>query len=155
MLLSVLFLCQADCLVVNYNQQWVESMGSVEATSKRSKLEAFQLVKRDCQKRVNKKAGEKAVLAKDISYYKRTVSSGSSSGSRAAAGDWQLLRGSHQERFYFSRANASSWSSQYYSENEFRLDLEFARVLDREVCDSLKENRKAIPTYTGDEEPLG
>ena len=154
MLLSMLFLCQADCMVVNYNDKWVESLGSVEATSKRSKLEAFQLIKRDCKRRVAKKSTEQPLLVKSVGYYKRADRWSDHQGSSSSA-DWLSVPTWPGGRFYYSGSTASTWHNQYYSRDDFRLDVDFARVLDLDVCGPIKENKKAVPVYTGDENPLG
>lgn len=159
-LMSALFLCQADCMVVNLNEQWVELLGSVEATSKRSKLEAHRLMKRDCKKLVAKKYKDdkdtfrsEALLVKSFDYYKRDEN-WSEHQSSSYSSPW-IAQPLPNRRYYFSRSTHSTRYNQYYSNDEFMLNIDFARALDSEVCGRIEENKDAVPVYTGDENPLG
>lgn len=151
-ILTALFFCQADCAAINIDAKWLQPLGSIEATSEVSKLEAFQLMKRDCKKLARAHGGT-AILVKDFSFRQKNENYNSSEGS--STGNWGPASAPRGQRVSYSWSIASTFRSEYYVSDDFRLEVDFARVLDKDVCGRLEKNPKGRPRYTGSEEPFG
>jgi hypothetical protein len=125
---------------VDLDAKLVDDLGDAQGVSRLSRFEAFDLLKRECQKLQTRGT---AVLAKSYNVWRKSEGGGWGQSDSALFGN------------PFARATATKTSSSYWYSDELRLDIDFARVMDPAICTQTDVNPEARESYTGPEEPLG
>ncbi len=149
------YVCSADCVVVSPGVYI--GYGTQYATSARSKVEAFALLRQTCQRLT----GSRIVnLAKYLNVSERIESSRSgseyddrghsNSGWYQRDGRWYSAGGWEVQNYH-----VSGQSYEYSNSSERHLELVPARVLDPEICGPYEEDPEVPPVYVGPPGPLG
>lgn len=138
------YFCNAQCLGVNYDSGEVNAYGDpILEGSSVSIREAYLRAQWVCDDRAGGRGA--GTLAAGVSVWRKDTGSSSSHWAQTT------VVFPYQFRWY----ETSSGSRSYYWDKEFKLDIQFARMLDKTVCGEVKKDPKGTPKYLGPGIPMG